>query len=116
MKTTLTLLSTLIFSLSLLSQNKNYDEVLAKKLGADVYGMKNSVLVILKTGSNGRTDKKYIDSCFASHMKNISKIADEGKLIVAGPISTNEKTYRGILGREWFLAWSGAAVVVRQHP
>lgn len=96
MKTISTLLFILFLSLVGFSQNKNYDEALAKKLGADEYGMKNYVLVILKTGSNTRTDKKYTDSCFASHMQNITKVSNEGKLIVAGPISTNDKSYRGI--------------------
>ena len=32
--------------------NPNFDAELAKKLGADQYGMKNYVLVILKTGPN----------------------------------------------------------------
>ena len=29
-------------------------------------------------------------------MANIQRLADEGKLIVAGPLGKNEKTYRGI--------------------
>src|SRR5437868_2931937 len=86
----------LFFSLSSLAQNKNYDEVLAKKLGADEYGMKSYIFVILKSGSNTNTDKKYIDSCFAGHMKNIGKLVEEGKLIVAGPLGKNDKNYRGI--------------------
>jgi uncharacterized protein YciI len=95
MKTNLITLTFLFFSLSLLSQNI-YDSELAKKLGTDDYGMKNYVLVILKSGSNTKTDKKYIDSCFAGHMKNIGKLVEEGKLIVAGPLGKNDKNYRGI--------------------
>ena len=76
--------------------NPNYDAELAKKLEADDYGMKKYVLVILKTGTNKTTDRAYIDSCFAGHMSNISRLADEGKLVVAGPIAKNDKTYRGI--------------------
>ncbi len=43
------------------SENPDYDSELAKKLGADDYGMKMYVLVILKTGGNNTTDndKRY---------------------------------------------------------
>ena len=78
------------------TNNPNYDSVLAKKLGADDYGMKRFVLVILKTGSNTTTDKNFIDQCFAGHMKNINRLVEEGKLLVAGPLVKNERTYRGI--------------------
>lgn len=78
------------------TENPNYDAALANRLGADEYGMKQYILVILKTGPNTKTDKAYVDSCFASHMNNIKKLVKEGKLIVAGPISKNDKTYRGI--------------------
>jgi uncharacterized protein len=73
-----------------------YDPELAKELGADDYGMKSYVLVILKTGSQIIEDKAIRDSLFAGHMQNISRLADEGKLIVAGPLSANENNYRGI--------------------
>lgn len=76
--------------------NPNYDEALATKLGADDYGMKSYIFVMLKTGANESTDKILRDSCFSGHMSNIGKLVDEGKLIVAGPIEKNDKTYRGI--------------------
>ena len=76
--------------------NPDYDEELAKKLGADDYGMKNYVLVILKTGTNTTTDRDFISKSFAGHMSNMEKLTNEGKLIVAGPIGRNENTYRGI--------------------
>lgn len=79
-----------------LSPNPNYDAALANKLGADDYGMKNYVLVILKTGSNLTTDKAFIDSCFAGHMTNIHRLVEINKLIVAGPLKKNKNTYRGI--------------------
>jgi len=65
--------------------NPVYDSVLAKSLGADDYGMKSYVLVMLKTGSNTTTDKAFIDSCFSGHMANISRLVETGELIVAGP-------------------------------
>ncbi len=76
--------------------NPDYDSTLAKKVGADDYGMKSYVFVILKTGSNTTTDKAFIDSCFAGHMANIGRLVNEGKLIVAGPLGKNDNTYRGI--------------------
>lgn len=76
--------------------NPKYDSVLAQKYNGDDYGMKMYVLVILKTGSNTTTDKKLTDSLFAGHMNNINQLVEINKLIVAGPIAKNEKTYRGI--------------------
>ena len=76
--------------------NPDYDPVLAEKLGADDYGMKSYVLVILKTGSNTTTDKAFIDSCFTGHMTNIHRLVELKKLIVAGPLKKNINTYRGI--------------------
>jgi uncharacterized protein YciI len=78
------------------SSNNLYDSNLAKKLGADDYGMKSYYLVILKTGKNKNKDKAAINKAFAGHMQNIKKLAAEGKLIVAGPLSKNKKNYRGI--------------------
>jgi uncharacterized protein YciI len=74
----------------------NYDSLLAKKLGADERGMKKYVFCILKTGPANITDKTKRDSLFAGHMKNIGRLADEGKLAVAGPFMKNDRQYRGI--------------------
>jgi len=76
--------------------NPNYDLRLAQKLGADDYGMKRYMLVMLKTGTNQTTDTDFINACFRGHMENINRLAAEGKLIVAGPLGKNEKNYRGI--------------------
>lgn len=76
--------------------NPNYDSTLAKSFGADDYGMKTYILVMLKTGSNNTEDKVLRDSLFAGHLKNIRRLVDQNKLIVAGPLVKNEKTYRGI--------------------
>ena len=85
-------------SLSVNAQNNNpkYDKLLADSLGGDDYGMKRYVLVILKTGTATITDKSVIDSLFRGHMQNINRLADAGKLIIAGPLQKNEKAYRGI--------------------
>lgn len=76
--------------------NPLYDEALARRLGADDYGMKYYWLVILKTGSNTTTDKAFISESFRGHMENIGKLVEAGKLVVAGPMGKNDKTYRGI--------------------
>ena len=89
----------LVFTVSALmaqTTNPNFSEALAKKYGADKYGMKSYIMVILKTGSDNTTDKALLDSCFAGHMKNINRLVAEGKLVVAGPFGKNDKTYRGI--------------------
>lgn len=73
-----------------------YDSILAKKLGADELGMKKYVFCILKTGPANITDKAKKDSLFAGHMSNIGRMADEGKLAIAGPFMKNDRQYRGI--------------------
>lgn len=79
------------------SKNPPYDAELAKKLGADEYGMKNYVFVILKTGPNDANFKgKERDDIFAAHLANIGKLADAGKLAIAGPFGKNDRAYRGL--------------------
>ena len=76
--------------------NPNYDAELAATLGADDYGMKTYVFVVLKSGKNESKDQEAIDSSFAGHMKNIKRLVEEKKLIVAGPMFKNDRDYRGI--------------------
>jgi len=80
------------------SPNPKYDKALADSLGANENGMKQYVLVILKTGPEDKniTDKAIRDSLFRGHFSNMGVMAKAGKLIVAGPIGKNDKTYRGI--------------------
>jgi uncharacterized protein YciI len=74
-----------------------YDADLAKKLGADERGMKMYVLCILKTGPKDAEIKgKERDDIFVGHFTNISRLADDGKLAVAGPFGKNDRTYRGL--------------------
>lgn len=86
----------LILNITSAAQNPNYDSTLAKSLGSDDYGMKGYTLVLLKTGSNTTTDRDFINKCFTGHMNNINRLVELGKLIVAGPLGKNDKTYRGI--------------------
>lgn len=94
----LIVLLALLCQLSSLAQSKNphYDSTLAARLGSDDYGMKKYVLVILKTGPNKSTDKKETSDAFGGHMANINRLVEEKKLVVAGPLAKNVKTYRGI--------------------
>lgn len=75
-----------------------FDAKLAEKVGADEYGMRQFVLCILKTGPKDAeiTDKKTRDEIFAGHMANINRLADDGKLALAGPFGKNNRTYRGL--------------------
>lgn len=98
MKPILILTACLLMTIPSIGQttNPDLDTVLAKSLGADDYGMKMYVMVILKTGSNKEADKATKDSLFAGHLKNIGRLADLKKLIIAGPFGKNESDFRGI--------------------
>jgi uncharacterized protein YciI len=76
--------------------NPMYDAILAERLGADNYGMKGYMLVILKTGPNTTTDTQFINQSFRGHLDNINRLAQEGQLVVAGPLGRNDNNYRGI--------------------
>lgn len=65
--------------------NSQYDEKLAQKLGADEYGMKAYVMVILKTGPKTIEDAKERAEIFKGHFANMNRLATEGKLALAGP-------------------------------
>jgi len=74
-----------------------YDPELAKKLGADERGMRMFVLCILKSGPKDaeiKGDER--KAIFEGHFANIQRLADEGKLAVAGPFGKNDKNYRGL--------------------
>lgn len=74
-----------------------FDAELAKRLGADKYGMKSYVLAILKTGPKDAEIKgKDREEIFKGHMANITRLAEEGKLAVAGPFGKNDLTFRGL--------------------
>lgn len=98
MKSALTIIVTLLafnYSVGQIT-NPNYDSTLVKKLGADNYGMKMYVFVILKSGNNTTTDQHFIDSCFAGHLKNIQRLSDQKLIVVAGPFGENENDFRGL--------------------
>ena len=78
------------------TDNPKYNNQLADSLGADDYGMKMYILVILKPGKTKIEDKKKADSLFLGHLQNIGHLAEIGKLVAAGPIKKNDKDYEGI--------------------
>jgi len=92
MKSILAFLLFFLVSKATLGQvvNTQLDTTLAQKLGADDYGMKMYIFVILKIGDNKTTDKAFIDSCFTGHLANIERLSKLKQIIVAGPFGKNE--------------------------
>ena len=72
-----------------------YDSLLAKKLGADEYGMKSYVMAFLKSGPNKIKDSTAYAQLQRAHLKNIVRLTGEGKLLMAGPFLDNQ-SIRGI--------------------
>lgn len=62
-----------------------YDPALAKELGADDYGMRTFVFVTLVTGKSDVEDAEKRSQIFRGHFANMSRLAKEGKLVLAGP-------------------------------
>jgi uncharacterized protein len=65
--------------------NEQFDPKLAEKLGADDFGMKRYVMAFLKSGPNRDQDSTEAARLQRAHLDNIKRLADEKKLIVAGP-------------------------------
>ena len=77
------------------SEKGAFDPDLAAKFGADDYGMKKYVLAFLKRGPNQDLDSLRKMELQAAHMANITRMAEEGKLVLAGPFFGNDDL-RGI--------------------
>jgi|SRR5579862_8043339 len=87
MKLFLSILILLLVSLgfSYSQSPSTLDTALARKLGADEYGQKVYYMGFLKTGPAQTTDTTFKKKTFEGHMENIVQLANEGKIIVAGP-------------------------------
>lgn len=73
----------------------NYDEALARSLGADDYGMRSYVLAILRTGPTPLPPGEERTAMFQGHFANMKRLAKEGKLVLAGPLDGVDD-HRGI--------------------
>lgn len=62
-----------------------YDSALVTKYNADQHGMKTYVMALLKKGPNRNQDSATAAKLQRDHLDNIFRLADQGKLIVAGP-------------------------------
>lgn len=65
--------------------NEGFDSLKASNYGADDYGMKTYVMAFLKIGPNRDLDSTSKSELQKAHLKNISKMAEDGKLVLAGP-------------------------------
>lgn len=74
---------------------QSYDSVKAIKYGADDYGMKKYVMAFLKKGSNQSLSKDSSNKLQMAHMNNIDLMAEQGKLVLAGPFFGDQEL-RGI--------------------
>ncbi|MEN5309517.1 YciI family protein [Chryseobacterium cucumeris] len=102
MKSRILLLAGLFLSAFSFAQEKKaekskYNQELATSLGADKYGMKPYTIVMLTTGTTKIEDKAKMGELMKGHMSNIGKLANEGKIVVAGPfLEKNKENYRGM--------------------
>lgn len=62
-----------------------YDSIKAAQAGADEYGMRPYVMAFLKRGPNRDRSPEEAQELQSAHMKNIGRMAEEGKLVLAGP-------------------------------
>ncbi|HLP10532.1 MAG TPA: YciI family protein [Flavobacteriales bacterium] len=76
-------------------ETEGYDSALAARCGADEHGMRKYVMAFLVRGDSTITDSVKKAELMSGHLKNIGRMADEGKLAVAGPF-LDDQPIRGI--------------------
>lgn len=72
-----------------------FDANLAQEVGADQYGMRQYVMAFLKRGPNRDRDSLETAQLQRAHLDNIGRLAEEGKLSLAGPFM-DDGDIRGI--------------------
>jgi len=92
------LLLTLGLSLPALADDvpTGYDAALAQRLGADQSGMRQYVLVVLKTGPTPVPKGEKRDAMFKGHFANMERLSKQGKLALAGPFEQGADGWRGL--------------------
>lgn len=88
------LLLALCFSAFSQKVNADYNAEMAKRLGADELGMRTYVIAFLKKGPV-KLDSLQNLELLKAHLKNITRMVNEGKLITAGPF-LDKTELRGI--------------------
>ena len=68
-----------------IGNSSKYDSLYAERIGADDYGMKQYVMAFLKAGPNRAQSKEEAEELQRAHLDNITRMADEGMLVMAGP-------------------------------
>lgn len=72
-----------------------YDSTKATEYGADQFGMKKYIMAFLKKGPNRSENAEDAQKLQLAHLKNIERLAKEGKLVLAGPF-LDDGEIRGI--------------------
>ncbi len=72
-----------------------FDSLLAMETGADEYGMRKYVIAYLLNGPNRDQDSAEAAQIQRAHLDNMVVMADQGKLVLAGPFM-DDQNVKGI--------------------